>query len=95
MSQAHVTHIGTPFAPIAAILDAHLPAPGHWRVQWDGDYAYVSHDDSEANFSVVNGRAFGPYWATGLLPEVVMAGFTAVRGPLIDRLTAKMCGAGQ
>ena len=94
MSQAHVTHIGTPFAPIADILDAHLPEPGHWRVSWDGEHAYVSHDDNDGTFTISSGTAWGPYWKeAGGCPEVVQDAFWRVRVPLTDRLIRKMCGA--
>ena len=87
----HVTHIGTPFAPIAKILDAHLPTTASWRVTWEGERASIETDGG--SFTLASGTVWGPYWmCPGPAPEVVHEGFKAVRGPLTDRLLAKMCG---
>lgn len=87
----HVRHIGQPFAPIAAILDAHLPASAAWQVVWDGERASVSTDGG--SIVVESGRPWGPYSTSGhAIPEVVHEAFDAVREPLYDRLLAKMSG---
>jgi hypothetical protein len=83
-----VEHIGVPDRELAAILDAHLPASADWRVVWHGDAASVRLDGG--CFTIESGRVWGPYNTTGPLPEVVREAFAAVRGPLYDRLLAKM-----
>lgn len=94
MPAAHVTHIGEPFAPIAVILDAHLPAPHEWHVTWAGEHAHVVTDGGA--FTIESGRTWGPAAPTGrpLAPYVGEA-FRAVGNALTDRLIRKMCGVGQ
>jgi hypothetical protein len=87
----HVTHIGTPHREMGAILDAHLPTTASWRVTWEGERASIETDGG--SFTLASGTVWGPYWmCPGPVPEVVHEGFKAVRGPLIDRLLAKMAG---
>lgn len=87
-----ITHVGQPFAPIARILDAHLPATAHWTVEWDGESAVVSTDCG--SFAIASGRVWGPSPTTAGTPigEVVREAIAAVRGPLYDRLIDRMCG---
>jgi hypothetical protein len=87
----HVKHIGTPHREMGAILDAHLPTTASWRVEWEGETASIETDGG--SFTLASGGVWGPYSTDdGPVPEVVRAGFKAVRGPLIDRLLAKMVG---
>lgn len=89
--RSHVEHRGVRFGPIAEILDAHLPRSAAWRVEWDGEKAAVATDGG--CFAIESGRPWGPYSTDdGPIPEVVREGFDAVRGPLYDRLLAKMSG---
>lgn len=86
-----VEHVGQPFAPIAAILDQHLPSSTRWTVRWDGESAIVSTDGG--SFTISSGSAWGPYAADdGAIAEVVHEAFRAVRGPLYDRLIDRMFG---
>lgn len=86
-----VEHHGVRFEPIAVILDAHLPNSAAWRVEWDGEVAHVITQGG--GFDVESGRPWGPYCAVGgTVPPVVREAMRAVRGPLYDRLIARMCG---
>jgi len=87
-----VTHIGKQQPEIAAILDLHLSHTVAWKVQWLGAETTVTGNGG--SFTIASGRVWGPYsdTANGRVPEVVREAFAAVRGPLTDRLFAKMTG---